>query len=83
MDTYSVHSASSPAVPNPREVVNQATGHLVAMGFIKPAQTPWASQIVFVRKKDGLIPFFVNYLELNAVEIQYFCSILSMDECIN
>lgn len=53
------------------------------MDFIEPAQTEWAAPNVFVRKKDGTLCFFVDYLRLNAVTIWASYSIPHVDECID
>ena len=37
-------------------------------GIVEPAASPWASNIVFVKKKDGLLRFCVDYRGFNSDE---------------
>uniref|UniRef100_A0A5S6Q9K0 RNA-directed DNA polymerase n=1 Tax=Trichuris muris TaxID=70415 RepID=A0A5S6Q9K0_TRIMR len=50
-----------------RKIVEQETQRMLRQGIIEPAEGPWASSIVLVRKKDGTFRFCVDYRKLNDV----------------
>ena len=50
-----------------RVVVEQHIKDMLDQGVIRPSQSPWASPIVLVQKKDGSIRFCVDWQKLNSV----------------
>lgn len=50
-----------------RQEVARQFKRMQKTGVIQPSNSPWASPIVLVRKKDGIHRFCVDYWELNSV----------------
>ena len=52
----------------PPTMIDEVRSHieqLAANGIIRPSHSPWASNVVLVRKKDGAIRMCVDYRQLN------------------
>ena len=52
-------------------------------GLIEPAASPWASNILLVRKKDGTLRFCVDYRQLNAITYKDSYPLPLIDNCLN
>ena len=50
-----------------RNKVDEMVQEMLTQEVIQPSQSPWASPIVLVKKKDGGIRFCVEYRQLNQV----------------
>ena len=50
-----------------RNEVDEMVQEMLTQGVIQPSQSPWASPIILVKKKDGGIRFCVDYCQLNRV----------------
>ena len=53
--------------PAERQTVDKMTAEMVNDGVVEPSESPWASPIVLVNKKDGSVRFCVDYRALNKV----------------
>ena len=53
--------------PAHRDAISQQVYDYLQQGVIEPASSPWASNLVLVRKKDGSYRCCVDYRALNSV----------------
>ena len=73
--THSIDTGDHPPVRQPhrrmpfalRTKVDEMVSDMLSQGVIRPSQSPWASPVVLVRKKDGSIRFCVDYRKLNHI----------------
>jgi hypothetical protein len=63
-------------------VEEQGTNMLKA-GVIELSSSPWVSNVVMVKKKDGTLRFCVDYPHLNALNRQDAYLLPQIDACLN
>ena len=49
----------------PFSLHDQLVQEMLSQGVVVPSASPWASQVILVRKKDGGMGFCVDYRKLN------------------
>ena len=42
----------------------------MSKGFVRPRTSPWGAPVLFVKKKDGSLRFYIDYRDLNKVTIR-------------
>jgi len=49
------------------EAISDHVDNMLKQGSIEPASSPWASNVVLVKKKDGTLRCCIDYRQLNSV----------------
>ncbi|MEZ4720247.1 MAG: RNase H-like domain-containing protein [Flavobacteriales bacterium] len=65
------------------EKIDEYVDQLLGADVIKEENSPWASNIVLVRKKDGSVRFTVDYRQLNEVTRKDTYPLPRIDECLD
>ena len=68
--------------PSMYQEVRDHLQHLLASGIIRRSHSPWASNIVLCRKKDGSLRMCVDYRELNQRTIKDSYALPRVDEIL-
>ena len=64
-NTTPVRQRSRPLTPEQVQVLRQQLDDWLADGVIEPSDSPWASPMVPVLKKDGSVRWAIDYRALN------------------
>ena len=62
--------------------IDQRVNDLFENDFIEPAASPWAANVVLVRKKDGSHRLCVDYRAVNAVTYKDTYPLPHIDTCL-
>lgn len=70
---------------SPKELSELKTqlDELLRLGFIQPSSSPWASPVLFARKKDGQLRLCTDYRGLNAITKKNRYPIPRIDEILD
>lgn len=82
-DDRPVHSGPYHASSAARKFQKDNIDKMKKMRVIEPAQTEWASPVVFYPINDGALGFCVDYRKLNSLTFRDVYRIPLMDECID
>ena len=66
--------------PSMVEEVRQHIEQLLAAGVIRPSKSPYSSNVVLVRKKNGKLRLCVDYRQLNNITVKDSFALPRMDE---
>ena len=69
-------------LPNLFEEVKNHLNEMIQVGAIRHSNSPWASTVVLVRKKDGSLHFCIDLRRLNARTIKDAYSLPHIDETL-
>ena len=53
--------------PLEQEFIKDEVSRMLEHNLIQPSESPWASPVVLVRKKNGKLWFCIDYRKLNSV----------------
>ena len=65
------------------EAISTHVDSMLEQGVIEPASSPWASNVVLVRKKDGTFRCCIDYRQLNNVTIKDAYPLPRTDSCLD
>ena len=69
--------------PNLFDEVKKHLKEMIEVGAIRKSNSPWASAVVLVRKKDGSLRFCIDLCKLNACTIKDAYSLPCIDETLD
>ena len=65
------------------DIIDKQVQDMLDHDIIEPAASPWASNVVLVRKKDGTHRFCVDYRAVNSVTYKDTYPLPHIDTCLN
>jgi len=69
--------------PAHREAISTHVDNMVSQGIVESAASPWASNIVLVKKRDGSLRCCIDYRQLNAVTRKDAYPLPRIDACLD
>ena len=63
-------------------MINDQVNEMLRNNLVEPAASPWASNVVLVRKKDGSMRLCVDYRALNAATYKDSYPLPHIDTCL-
>ena len=68
--------------PKERDMIDKLTQEMLDAGVCSSSNSPWASPVVLVPKKDGAIRFCVDYRKLNTITVRDVYPLPRIDDCL-
>jgi hypothetical protein len=82
-DTPPIKQPPRRLAPHRRLTVEEEVDKMMEAGVIEPAEGPWASPVVLVKKKDGSTRFCVDYRRLNAATVKDAYPLPRVEDCLD
>jgi hypothetical protein len=64
------------------DTIDQHVDRMLQQGIIEPAASPWASNVVLVRKKDNSLRFCIDYRRLNEITYKDTYPLPRIESCL-
>jgi len=64
-------------------IIDEHVNQILRQGIIEPAASPWSSNVVLVRRKDGKYRFCIDYRRLNAITYQDVYPLPRIESCLD
>ena len=81
-DVHPICSRPYSVPPNEQEFIQTELQRMLEHKLIQASDSPWASPVVLVRKKNGKLRFCVDYRKLNAITKKDAYSLPHIDEML-
>jgi len=82
-DSRPVRQALRRQPPAYQKLIREHVNSMLQQGIIEPAKSPWASNIVLVRKKDGSTRCCIDYRQVNALTRKDAYPLPRTDACLD
>ncbi|UYV76601.1 hypothetical protein LAZ67_14001425, partial [Cordylochernes scorpioides] len=69
--------------PRERQIIQDEVNKMEKLDIIQPSESPWASPVVLIRKKDGSWRFCVDYRRLNKITKKYVYPLPRIDDTLD
>ena len=64
-------------------VIDEHVEQMLQQGIVEPCASPWSSNVVLVRRKDGKYRFCVDYRQLNSITYQDVYPLPRIENCLD
>ena len=65
------------------DVIDDQVETMLKTGVCEPSTSPWASNVVLVKKSDGTLRFCVDYRQLNSITVKDSYPLPRIDTCFD